>query len=227
MKVLIIEDDPASIEIISLIFKVSRPDIQLVSSKLGEEGISLVEKEHPDVIILDLGLPDIDGFEVLKRVRLFSDTPVLILTVRGEETDVARALELGANDYVIKPFRQLEFLARIKNVMSKGSFSQGKPYINIGGFTFDVSMRRLTSGEKMVYLTGIESQILYHLAINKGQIVTYSSLYEKIWGEYYPGQENALRVHIQRLRRKLKNKASQSNLIVNKPGIGYTINISS
>jgi two-component system KDP operon response regulator KdpE len=225
LKILIIEDDQASIDIISLVFKVSRPDVELVSTKFGDEGIYLVEKEQPDIVILDLGLPDIDGYEVLERIRLFSDIPVLVLTVRGEETDVARALELGANEYVIKPFRQLEFLARVKNIMSKGSLLKGKPCINFRGFNFDVSMRRLTYGEKVTYLTGIESQILYYLVINKGKVVTYSILYEKIWGEYYPGQENALRVHIQRLRKKIESKIGSNRLIINKTGVGYMLNI--
>ncbi len=227
MKTVIIEDDQASIDIVSLIFKVSHPEIQLFSSKLGEEGLDLIVKENPDVVILDLGLPDIDGFEVLKRIRLFSDLPVLVLTVRGDENDVAKALELGADDYIIKPFRHLEFLARIKKIMGRGSFIQGKPYINFKDFNFDVSMRRLTCGQKIIYLTGIESQILYHLTINKGRIVTYKSLYDSIWGDYYPGQENALRVHIQRLRKKIELNKNEKHLIINKPGLGYMLNISS
>jgi two-component system KDP operon response regulator KdpE len=227
LKTVIIEDDQASIDIVSLIFKVSHPEIQLFSSKLGEEGLDLIVKENPDVVILDLGLPDIDGFEVLKRIRLFSDLPVLVLTVRGDENDVAKALELGADDYIIKPFRHLEFLARIKKIMGRGSFIQGKPYINFKDFNFDVSMRRLTCGQKIIYLTGIESQILYHLTINKGRIVTYKSLYDSIWGDYYPGQENALRVHIQRLRKKIELNKNEKHLIINKPGLGYMLNISS
>ena len=227
MKTVIIEDDQASIDIVSLIFKVSRPETQLFSSKLGEEGLDLIEKENPDVVILDLGLPDIDGFEVLKRIRLFSDVPVLVLTVRGDENDVAKALELGADDYIIKPFRHLEFLARIKKIMDRGSFIQGKPYINFRDYNFNVSMHRLTCGQKTIYLTGIESQILYHLIINKGRIVTYKSLYDSIWGDYYPGQENALRVHIQRLRKKIESDKDENRLIINKPGLGYMLNISS
>lgn len=226
MKILIIEDDPASIDIVSLIFKVSRPDVQLISAKLGGEGLDLIEKEGPDVVILDLGLPDIDGFEVLKRLRLFSDVPVIVLTVRGEENDVVKALEFGANEYIVKPLRQFEFLARVNNVMNKGGFLHGKPCLNFGPFNFDVSTKKLMYMGKVVYLTGTESQILYHLAINRDKVVTYHNLYENIWGEYYPGEENALRVHIQRLRKKIESGTGKRNLIITKPGIGYTLNTS-
>ena len=220
MKILIIEDDQASIDIVSLIFKVSRPETEVIYSKLGREGLDLLEKENPDVVILDLGLPDINGFEVLKRIRIFSNVPVLVLTVRNDESDVAKALELGANEYIVKPFRQLEFLARIKKITDRGVI---KPYLHFGSFSFDVSMHRLYHGGDIIILTGIESQILYHLATNKGRVVPYKNLYDSIWGEYFPGQENALRVHIQRLRKKIEVNENTMHLIINKPRTGYIL----
>ncbi|MFC1860183.1 response regulator transcription factor [Chloroflexota bacterium] len=111
MKVLIIEDDPEIVEVISLAFQIRWPEVKLVSTNLGEKGVELVESESPDVVILDLGLPDISGYDVLKEIRAFSTVPILILTVRGEETDVVRGLEWGADDYMVKPFRQLELLS--------------------------------------------------------------------------------------------------------------------
>ncbi len=225
MKVLIIEDDPGSIEIVSLIFKVSRPDIQLFSAIFGKVGVDIVKKENPDIVILDLGLPDIDGFEVIKRLRLFSNIPIIVLTVRGEENDVVKALELGANEYMIKPFRQLEFLARINNAICKSDALQEKPYLNLGLYKFDVSKRKLIYNDKTIYLTNTESQILYHLIINKNKIVTYDSFYENLWGDYCPGEENALRVHIQRLRKKISSATGEKNLIITKQGIGYMLNI--
>lgn len=223
VKVLIIEDDPGSIEIVALIFKVSRPDILLLSSKFGEEGLETVEKENPDVVILDLGLPDIDGFEVLRRLRLFSNVPVIVLTVREEERDVVKALELGANEYIAKPFRHLEFLARINNVMKKTNLYE-QEYLIIGPYSFSLSKRQLLYEDKIIYLTNIESHILYLLIINKKNVVSYNTLYNNIWGDYYPGEENALRVHIQRIRKKLESEIGNKNLIITKSGIGYILN---
>ncbi len=223
MKVLIIEDDLGSIEIVTLIFKVSRPDILLLSSKFGEEGLDTAEKENPDLVILDLGLPDIDGFEVLRRLRLFSNVPVIVLTVRGEERDIVKALELGANDYISKPFRHLEFLARVNNVMKKTNLYE-QEYLKIGLYNFSLSKRQLIYEEKIIYLTNIESQILYLLLINKGNVVAYNNLYNNIWGNYYPGEENALRVHIQRIRNKIESRTGNKNVIITKSGIGYYFN---
>ncbi len=114
MKVLIIEDDPGIVTAIDLLFQISWPEAQLISAQQGEEGIELVKNEAPDVVVLDLGLPDIDGFKVLKRLRLFSTVPIVILTARAEKDAMVRGLELGANDYIVKPFRQWQFLERVK-----------------------------------------------------------------------------------------------------------------
>jgi DNA-binding response OmpR family regulator len=119
MKILIIEDDRAIVELISLSFQVGWPEAELISSHLGKEGIELVESRCPDIVILDLGLPDISGFEVLRGLRRFTAVPIVILTVRSEEADVVKALEWGADEYIIKPFRQLELLARIKSLMRR------------------------------------------------------------------------------------------------------------
>lgn len=226
LKILLIEDEPGSIEIISLIFKVSHPDSQMLYAKFGKEGIDLIKKEAPDIVILDMGLPDIDGCEVLKRIRLFSNIPIVVLTVRGEENDVVKALALGANEYIVKPFRQFEFLARLNNVMNNNKKTDMETSsLYIGNFKFDVSSRILSCERKNIQLTGTESQILYHLLINKNKTVTYNSFYKNIWGEYYPGGENTLRVHIQRLRKKIMSIAGSNNLIITKSGIGYTIKL--
>ena len=114
MKVLIIDDDPGIVATISVCFQIQWPEAELISTHLGEEGVELVKREAPDVVILDLGLPDISGFEVLKRTRLFSRVPIVILTVRSDEGAMAKGFELGANDYMVKPFRHWELVARLK-----------------------------------------------------------------------------------------------------------------
>ena len=119
MKVLIIEDDRDIVDVIKLAFDIRWPDAKIVSTHLGERGIELVEEESPDVVILDLGLVDVSGFDALKRIRMFSNVPVLILTVRAEESDIVRGLEWGADDYMVKPFRQLELLSRIRALVRR------------------------------------------------------------------------------------------------------------
>jgi len=223
MKVLIIEDDYTTVETISLSLQVGWPEAKVVSTKLGEEGIELVEGESPDAVILDLGLPDIDGFEVLKGIRLFSYVPIIILTVRGEETDVVKGLEWGADEYITKPFRQLELLARVKSIIRRRDYRRGELYLNCGPLHFDVAMRKLKHGEKVINLTSTESLILYHLAINTGKVVTHSSLAQEIWGEYYPGATEAIRVYIWHLRQKIEPNPRKPRLIVTKPGTGYAL----
>lgn len=223
MKVLMIEDDPEIVEVVSLAFQMRWPDVQLISTGLGEKGAELVEKDHPDVIILDLGLPDISGFDVLKEIRLFSGVPVLILTVRGEESDIVKGLEWGADDYMTKPFRQLELMSRIRALTRRASSLTTEGQLVYGQFRFDTTAGQLTCGDKEINLTRTESTILKHLMMNVGKVVTYSSLAEEVWGQDYPDSADSLRVYIRRLREKVEDDPGNPQIILNKPGIGYML----
>jgi len=221
VKVLIIEDDPEIVEAVSLTFQMRWPEPKLVSTRLGEEGLEMVESEAPDIVILDLGLPDVNGFEVLKQIRLFSAVPIIILTVMADEADIVKGLEYGADDYVVKPFRQLELLARVKNVMRRQGSLAEKPPLVCGQLHFDPSAGQLLYGEKEISLTATEGEILYHLIAKAGHVVTHSSLATAVWGEDYPGAANSLKVHIRRLREKLEEDPSHPQLILTKTGRGY------
>ena len=223
MKVLIIEDDQAIVEAISLALQLSWPEAKLVSTHLGERGIDLVEKENPDVVILDLGLPDISGFEVLKQVRLFSTVPILILTVRSDEVDIVKGLEWGADDYVVKPFRQMELLSRIKLVTRRRVPLVEEAPLVCGKLRFDPGTWQLFYGEKEISLTPTEGTIISHLMKNVGRVVTHSSLAEALWGVDYPDAADTLRVHIRRLRTKLEADPSHPQIILTKAGIGYLL----
>lgn len=225
MKVLIIEDDPGIVDAISLAFHMRWPEAKLVSTRLGDEGIGLVESEAPDIVILDLGLPDISGFEVLKQIRLFSAVPVIILTVRAEEADVVKGLEWGADDYVVKPFRQMELLARAKALLRRKTPPGEEPPLVCGPLRFDPSTRQVIYGEKEITLTRTEGHILHHLIKRAGKIVTHSSLAETVWGIDYPGAADSLKVHIRRLREKLEADPSHPQLILTKAGTGYFLAI--
>jgi two-component system KDP operon response regulator KdpE len=223
MKILIIEDDLTIIESITLIMQVSWPDAELMPTQSGQDGIEILEKEVIDVIILDIGLPDISGFDVLKKIRTFSDVPIIVLTVNSSETDIVRALEWKADDYIIKPFRPLELLARIKLILRKKYYPQGEQYINIGRFHFDVTSHKLEIENQTINLTSTESLILYHLAMNKGNALSLTTLAQKIWGDDYPGAHEAIRVYVRHLRKKIEDNPNKPKLILTKSGVGYLL----
>mgnify|MGYP001120650297 CR=1 FL=1 len=226
MKVLIIEDERDIVETISLAFQIGLPGVKVVSTHLGEKGIEMAESEAPDVIILDLGLPDISGFEVLKQIRLFSTIPILILTVRSEEADIVKGLEWGADDYVAKPFKQMELLTRVKALARRQRPPGEEPPLVCGPLRLDPSTRQLFHGGKQIDLTGTETRILHNLMRNAGHVVTHSSLAEAVWGEWgenYADAANSLKVHIRRLREKLEVDPSHPRLILTKAGVGYLL----
>ncbi|MFC1847119.1 response regulator transcription factor [Chloroflexota bacterium] len=221
MKVLIIDDDPVIVENLELTFKVSWPNSEVISTNFGKPGITLTETERPDLIILDLGLPDISGFDVLKRIRQFSNIPIVVLTVSNEEMSIAKGFELNADEYIIKPFRQLEFLARIKAIIKRQNLMV-KSVIYYGPFLIDFSSSIVKIGTKAIKLTSIESTIFYNLLANRGEFITNSGLAEKVWGESYPGCRETLRVHIRHLREKIEPEPNKPRYIITKPGIGYS-----
>ena len=224
MKVLIIDDSPDIIEVVSLCFKLRWPSVELISSNRGEKGLDLIETKCPDLVILDIGLPDIDGFEVLKRIRLFSDVPVVLLTVRSQEIDKLKGFELGADDYITKPFSHLELLARVKAVLrrrnSLGEGEHPKPFA-LGNLNINFLMRQVLVHGREVKLTPIEYSLLYHLTRNAGRVMSHSELLEKVQGREYADASENLKVYIQRLRAKIEDDPANPKLILTERGIGY------
>jgi len=225
MKALVIEDDANILEAISLIFQLRWPEMEVASTPSGKEGIAMVETESPDVVLLDINLPDISGFQVLSEIRRFSDVPVLVATVRGEETDTVRGLELGADDYIVKPFSHLELLARVKAVLRRHGVvaAEGAEPFSSGGLRIDFAQRKVSLHDKEVKLTPIEYQLLYHLARSADQSVSSSTLVYKIWGEDYPGAAESLKVHMRHLREKLEEDPANPRLILTEHGKGYRL----
>jgi two-component system response regulator VicR len=224
MKVLVIEDDPGIIEVVSLCFQLRWSGTSVISAESGSQGLELVETESPDVVILDIGLPDMDGYSVLKEVRRFSDVPVLMLTVRGEDTDVAKGLEMGADDYITKPFSHIELIARVQAVLRR---SQGlavtdeeRPFSS-GKLSVDFSRNEVLLDGEPIKLTSTERKLLYHLIRNEGRILSHESLLTKVWGDTYVDARDLLRVHIQHLRQKIEDNTESPNIIVTEHGIGY------
>jgi len=224
MKVLIIEHDPDVIEVVSLCLGMRWPQTTVMAAIDGTEGLSLAKAEKPDVVILDVDLPDMDGFEVCRKIRRFSNVPIIMLGISAADTDVSRALEIGADDYVTKPIRHIELLSRIQAVLrrvQKLPLSKDKNTFRSSNLTIDYDAREVQVNGEMVKLTPIEYDLLYYLTQNVGRVQTYESLLTKVWGEQYKHEKNLLKLPIHNLRRKLGDNPSNPGIIVNERSIGY------
>ncbi len=224
MKVLLVEDNKEIQEAITLIFELHWPGSEVLISGEGTQGITLTEEESPDVVILDLGLPDIDGFKVLKGVRDFSDVPIIILTVRGDEIDKVRGLELGADDYIVKPFSHMELLARVRAVLRRShipELKEAEKPIVLPNLSIDFSSRTVTKKGKKIKLTPTEFNLLQCLVRNEGKVLTHHALLTKVWGEEYTDSSEYLKVYIQRLRDKLEEDSAHPQLLISERGVGY------
>ncbi len=223
MKVLIVDDDPDIVEVVTLCFEMRWPDATIITAPDGGTGIETFQKQGADLIILDLGLPDMDGLEVLQRIRTTSKVFVIILTVRNQQKDVVRGLELGADDYITKPFDQMELLARAQSILRRGSMPTEEKSIsfNDGELHLDFSAREVTLGGEAIKLTPTEYKLLYHLATNPGKPMTHKDLLVKVWGQEYLNALEYLKVHIQHLRQKLNDDSNTPRFISTERGIGY------
>ncbi|MFH1032117.1 MAG: response regulator transcription factor [Chloroflexota bacterium] len=220
MKVLSVEDSTEIIESVAQTIELRWPEASLLSTTFGQTGVELAQKEHPDVVILDLGLPDIDGFQVLRQIRRFSDVPVVILTVRGEEMDKIRGLELGADDYMVKPFSPGEFLARVKAVIRRKQMPPAatepaqKPFIR-GALRIDFRSREISIGNKLMKVSPREYDLLSELVTNEGKVLSKQRLLEKIWGPDRREDFSFLEAYINRLKEMLQKEPGHPMMILN------------
>jgi len=222
MKVLVIEDDPNIVDFISIAIKMGFPNSRVITTHCGKEGIELVKIEDPDIVLLDLELPDINGFDALVKIRSFSNVPVIIETIRDNETDIVKGLMLGADDYVEKPYGQLELMARIKTVLRRASgFDEGKIYY--GELNLDPTRRTLKMNNNIVNLTPTETLMMQTFLKNPNSTVTLEDLAQVIWGTDYPGSDNTIKVYIRRLRVKLLSVSDDKLNIHLRPGVGFIL----
>jgi len=222
-KILIIDDDNEIAESISMTLKMRWPQAKYLFADMGQDGIDIITKEPPDIVFLDIGLPDISGFDVLKQVRLFSKVPIIILTIKGEEYDVVKGLELGADEYVVKPFRQMELLARVKAMMRRSDTIEDELPIVVGQLSLGPSVCDLTYMDKKIKLTRTEGLIMKHLMQNVDSVVTHSSISNILWGDYYPNASNSIKVYISQLRGKIEQDPKHPKLILTRVGLGYLL----
>ncbi len=224
MKVLIIEDERKIIDAVRVAFEFRWPEAKLIDSTLGMKGVSMVRQENPDVVILDLNLPDISGFDVLMEIRLFSTVPVIILTVRSEDVDMLKGLEAGADDYIVKPFNYMNLLARIKAVLRRTEsipFSGEHDNLINSRFTFDFVNQKVKIDNHAVSFTPVEYRLLALLAKRKDTIVTYDSISREVWDKGFTEDNDNIRIVVSRIRSKLGD--NPPNMIINKRGSGYML----
>lgn len=227
MKIVIIEDEEEIVKILKLTFQIRWPSAEILAANYGSKGIQIVEKESPDLVILDLGLPDMDGFDVLDQIRAFSsEVPVLILTVTNDEHCIVRALESGADEYIIKPFHQLELLSRVKVLLRRRLMDSEEVAINVGPFRLSKYSNTLMVDNRRLILTNTEKIIMSHLLSNAGNLVPANLLAEAIWGHNYTNAKDAVRVHIWRLRRKVEPNPQTPCFIVTVPHLGFKLALS-
>jgi DNA-binding response OmpR family regulator len=224
MKVLIVDDDHDLLEAVGLGLQLQWQGIQVVTAMDGEAALNQFYDELPDVVLLDVGLPLLDGFEVLRRIRAVSDAPVLMLTARGEELDKVRGLEIGADDYITKPFSPLELLARIKAVLRRSELPppvRATPSFVAGDLTVNFDTHEVARHGETVPLSSIEYRLLFQLVRNAGHIVPRETLLARVWGDEYRDQTDYLKVYISRLRAKLEPDPERPRFILTERGLGY------
>jgi len=223
MKVLIVDDEPDVIEVVNLCFSLRWPEAEVISAGNGEAALQLVEDEKPDLILLDIMLPDTDGFHLCQEVRRFSDVPIVMLTARAGEVDKVRGLEMGADDYVTKPFSHLELLARVRAVLRR--YESQLPAVGevfeSGDLRIDFASRSVTIRGRSVRLTPTEYSLLYHLTRNSGRVLPHHTLLAKVWGREYADEIDYLKVYVRRLRQKLEDDPETTGRIVSERGVGY------
>jgi len=221
LRALIIEDDANVVEAVTLCLQLRWPEVDVSVAVEGVEGIKISKARPFDIIILDINLPDIDGFEVLKQIRSFSNIPVIIVTVRGNEDDQTRGLEMGADDYVIKPFRPRDLIARANAVLRRSRISMEVPEphsLTRGNFTLNLRNHNFGIGANTVRLTPTESKLLYTLMKNAGNTLSANEIIKEVWGKE-PVKPEILRTHIRRIRDKIKDRPP--SIILNQRGGGY------
>ena len=217
--ILAVDDEPAILRALSANLRARGYDVHLATT--GEEALETVAQHKPDAVILDLGLPGLTGLEVIRGLRGWTDTPIIILSARDAQTEKVAALDAGADDYVTKPFEMEELFARLRAALRRAAPTHEEPVITTPDFTVDLSAKRITVGDSEVRLTPTEWGLVEVLVRNAGRLVTGRQLLQEVWGPRYGEETNYLRVHFAHIRRKLEPTPSQPRYFITEPGMGY------
>ncbi len=223
VQVLVVDDEPRYLRLVRYNLEAAGYEVGTVAD--GEEALALVARKSPDLIILDIRLPGIDGYEVCTRIREFSSVPIIMLTAKGEEREKVQGLRAGADDYITKPFGADELMARVEAALRRGRLAEvnATPSLVVGGLSIDLVQRRVTIAGQEVSLSPTEYRLLHCLAVNAGRVVVQEELLERVWGPEYRERYEGLRVYIWRLRQKIEEDAEHPVYILTRPGVGYML----
>lgn len=223
-RILIADDDPSIANLLQVTLK--DPRYEIVAAKNGMEALKAFESSSFDVVILDVMMPYVDGFEACQRIRERSDVPIVMLTARDGTDDVVHGFELGADDYITKPFKTVELMARVEAVLRRvDGYKQrvAPPIVRVGDLEIDEPRHRVTVRTLEVNLTPMEFELLYFLAANAGQVFDRETLFREVWGYDYVGETNLVDVCVRRLREKVEVEPSRPRLILTVRGVGYKL----
>lgn len=222
--ILIVDDEPRYLRLLS--YNLESSGYRVIAAATGQEALEAAASRNPDLVLLDLRLPDLDGYEVCRRIREFSAVPIIMVTARGEERDKVGGLRLGADDYITKPFGALELLARVEAVLRRSVLpaeAYAQPRLVIGELEIDLARRYVARGGKEVVLTPTEYRLLHCLASNAGKVLTPEEIQQKVWGLEYREYYEGLRTYIHRLRQKIERDPEHPIYVMTKHGVGYML----
>jgi len=223
-RVLVVDDDPLIVRLVRM--HLDKAGFKVLVAMDGEQAIDVCATELPDLVILDLMLPKKDGYEVCRAIREFSLVPVVMLSAKGEQVDKLRGFEMGADDYLTKPFAPAELLARVQAVLRRsqqGAPPTASPMVRCGPIAIDFVRRRVTLDGEPVRLTPTEFKLLQQLAVNAGKVLSHTELLTKVWGPEYRDDRDYLWAYVRHLRRKLEPNPEQPAYILSEPGVGYVL----
>lgn len=219
LKVLIIDDEEQIGKLLEITLKTN--NYSTLCAHTGRQGINMAASHQPDLILLDIGLPDKNGHEVLKELRTWYSKPVIILSVQNSEQDIINALDNGANDYLVKPFRTGELLARIRAALRKDVNTEDEPVMHFGNLIVDFIARTVKKNGELVKLTSTEYALLALFIKNEGRALTHQHILKQVWGDAYSKETQYLRVFVAQLRKKIEDDPNQPACIITEPGVGY------
>ena len=222
ISVLVVDDEPETVKYVAANLRARRYDV--LTAEDGQTALKLFAESPVDLIILDIMLPGLDGFQVCQAIRRQSGVPIIVLSARGQQKDIVRALDLGADDYLTKPFGADELLARIRVALRHGASESAvqHPPLVFGELTIDFGARRVTVADRSVELTRTEFDLLAHLAFNAGRVITHRALLQAVWGPEYGDETEYLWTYIRRLRHKIEPDSRKPQYILTQAGVGYT-----
>jgi DNA-binding response OmpR family regulator len=224
-RILVVDDEPSVTDLLAYNLRKALYEVRLAAD--GRAALRLAGEFHPDLILLDLMIPEVDGLDVCRELRKSSNVPIIMITARGEETDRIVGLELGADDYVVKPFSVRELMARVKAVLRRAESKSGEPStvtIEKGNLCMDVESRAVTIANLPLDLTRLEFDLLHRLLSNPGRVLTRERLLEQVWGYDFVGDTRAVDSAVKRLRAKLRAASPEADCIESARGLGYRIN---